>query len=285
MKEETKNEYSKAVNLAIDYINQNINNSIDLKNIADYTAISEFHFHRIFKAFVGESVGAYITRLRIENAAQKLQLSNDTLTEIAYNTGYQSQHSLSKAFKRHFGISPSAFKNLQTYFSKGISHSNNQQIELNPQIIDVEEKTLVYIRIIAKYGSITDYQVAWQKLGEYAKQQNLIRRNSEFIGLSFDDPNITNEEQCRFYACISTEISIEPKGEFGIYKINGGKFAMFTLKGSYSGLNNLYQAIYFQWLSQSNYTLRNSVSYEKYLNHPDNVAENDLLTEIYIPIN
>lgn len=284
MKENTNNEYNKAINKSVDYINGHLNESIDLKTIAEIANISEFHFHRIFKAYIGESIGAYITRLRLENAAQKLQITNFTLTEIAESTGYQSQYALSKTFKKHFGLTPSAFKNIQNYFSSQFLKPECEPIELQPNIICIESKKLVYIRIIAKYGSELDYRAAWKKLWHFAKQQDIVSERSEFIGLSFDDPNITKHEQCRFYACISTDKPIKPDGEFGIQTIEKGKFAIFTHKGAYSGLNKLYQSIYFDWFNNTSEILRNNMSFEKYLNNPEKVKEADLLTEIYIPI-
>jgi len=284
MKVDTNNEYNKAINQCIDYINGHLNEAIELKKIAEIANISEFHFHRIFKAYIGETVGAYISRLRLENAAQKLQITNFTLTEIAERTGYQSQYSLSKSFKRHFGVTPSAFKNIQTYFSSQFSNSAHEPLELHPNIVNVENKNLVYIRIIAKYGTELDYRTAWKKLWQFAKQKNIVSENSEFIGLSFDDPNITKQEQCRFYACISTNKPLIPEGEFGLQTIENGKFAVFTHQGAYSGLNRLYQSIYMDWLPSTNKKLRHSMPFEKYLNNPDKVKEADLITEVYIPI-
>ena len=284
MKEITNSEYNKAINQVVDYINEHLNESIALKTIAEFANISEFHFHRIFKAYIGESVGSYISRLRLENAAQKLQITGQTLTEIAEKSGYQTQFSLSKAFKKHFGITPSAFKNIQTYFSSQFSRPEYDPLELQPNIIDIDRKELVYIRIIGKYGSKLGFETAWKKLWQFAKQKNIVSENSEFIGLSFDDPNITKHEQCRFYACISTDKNVKPEGEFGIQTIDKGKFAVSIHKGAYSGLNRLYQSIYFEWLPQTNAILRNCMPFEKYLNNPDRVKETDLLTEIYIPI-
>jgi AraC family transcriptional regulator len=284
MKVETNSEYHKAINLTIDYINGNLNEELDLKRIAEIANISEFHFHRIFKAYIGETVGAYISRLRLENAAQKLQITNFTLTEIAERTGYQSQYSLSKSFKRHFGVTPSAFKNIQTYFSSQFSNTEHEPLQLHPNIVNIENKNLVYIRIIAKYGSELDYRSAWKKLWQYAKQKNIVSENCEFIGLSFDDPTITNHQQCRFYACISTDKPIKPEGEFGLQNIEKGKFAVFTHQGAYSGLNRLYQSIYMDWLPSTKIKIRHSMPFEKYLNNPDKVKEADLITEVYIPI-
>jgi AraC family transcriptional regulator len=284
MKADTKTGYHKAVNKAVDYINGHLRETIDLKMLAEVAGISEFHFHRIFKAHIGESPGAFISRLRLENAVQKLQLTHLTLTEIAERTGYQSQYSLSKAFKKHFGVTPSAFKNIQTYFASQLSIPANEPLDLQPDMVHLGRKQLVYIRIIAKYGEELDYAVAWRKLWAYSKQKNFLTPGSEFIGLSFDDPNITKPEQCRFYACISTDQPIVPEGEFGVQVIEEGNFAVFLHKGAYSGLNRLYQAIYFGWLTSTKEKLRSSMPFEKYLNNPDKVEETDLLTEVYIPI-
>ncbi len=284
MKKITNTEYHKSINKTIDFINGHLKEEIDLKTLASVANISKFHFHRIFKAYIGESIGAYITRLRLENVAHKLQTTNQTLTEIAEKTGYQTQYSLSKAYKKHFGITPSAFRNIETYFSGKSAKAEYEATELKPKIKEINKKELVYIRIIAEYGSKYDYEIAWKKLWEFAKKNEILNHKNEFIGLSFDDPKITKSEKCRFYACISTDKHIKPSGEFGLQTIENGKYALFTLKGSYSGLNQLYKAIYFDWLPNSNFHLRDSMPFEKYLNNPDKVVESELLTEIYIPI-
>lgn len=284
MKEITHNEYHKSINKTVDYINNNLKNQIDLKTLANLANISEFHFHRLFRAFIGESLGSYIIRLRIEKTAQLLQTTGRPLSEIAEKVGYQTSQSLSKAFKKHFGISPSAFRNLETYFFSKSKINRFQTLNLNPKIIDVNKKQLMYIRIIGKYGLKKDYSEAWHKLIQFGRERDLLRSNSEFIGLSFDAPRITNPDRCRFYACFSTDKETEAFGEFGTQTTEGGKYAVFTLKGSYSGLESIYHSIYFDWLPKSNYRLRDAMTFEKYMNHPDRVKETDLLTEIYIPI-
>ena len=153
MKEITQNEYNKSINKVVDFINNNLHNVIDLKRLAAVANISEFHFHRIFKAFIGETLGSYISRLRLERAARILQTSNNTLEIIADRTGYQTAYSLSKAFKKHFGISPSAFRNIENFFSQNTRKEKLQAIVLNPKITDIEKMELVYIRIISKYGA------------------------------------------------------------------------------------------------------------------------------------
>ena len=285
MKEETHNEYQKSLNRTIDFINNNLHTEINLNDLSRIAHISEYHFHRIFKAFIGEPIGRYLIRLRMEKAAQLLRFSDATLADIAEKTGYQSPFSLSKAFKKHFGITPSAFRNLETFFSsKMISKKSETSVKLTPKIRRIDPIELVYIRIIDQYGAEEAYHRAWKKLIDYVKKMKLFSRQNEYIGLSYDDPNITQAEKCRFYACISIDKPITPFGEFGSIRIEGGKFAVFQLRGSYAKLESFYQNIYYDWLPMSGYDLRNSMGFEKYLNHPDKVKESEILTEVYIPI-
>lgn len=284
MKEITHKEYHRSVNRAVDYINTHLRETIDLHTLSDIAQISEYHFHRIFKAFIGESAGAYITRLRLEYAAQKLQTTKLSLNEIALQSGYQSQYALSKAFKKHFGLPPSSFRNIHSFFSGHITETNYEITEVKPDITELDARDLVYIRIISAYGTPVEYRSAWKKLWKFACGKEIVDGNNEYLGLSFDDPNITHPCRCRFYACITTNKPIKPEGEFGTINIEKGRFAVFPLQGSYSGLNQLYRSIYMDWLPKSNYCLRHSMPYEKYLNNPDKVKEEDIHTEIYIPI-
>lgn len=284
MKEVTENEYQKAMNRVIDLINENLANNISLRDVAAAANISAFHFHRIFKAFIGESLGAFVLRLRMEKAAHLLQNSALNLTQVAERTGYASHYALSKAFKKHFGIPPSAFKNINSYFSQNFTAERPNLTEVDPDIKELKETRLLYIRIIAPYGSETEYDNAWKKLWKYAASKLLLTQNSDYIGLSFDNPSITRQEKCRFYACVSIESEIKPEAEFGIYKLKAGTYAVFTHKGAYAGLNDLYFSIYRKWLPASGYRLRNAMPFEKYVNDPGRFPENELITEIYIPI-
>jgi len=284
MKEKTANAWQESVNSAVDYINRHLTEPISLPQVAAVAHVSEFHFHRIFYACTGESLGSYYTRLRLERAAQLLQNSQMKLADIADKTGYQTAYALSKAFKRHFGLAPSAFRNMHTWFAAQIPKRDMPAFCPKPIIVEAPPRELMYIRIIAKYGEKAPYERAWKQLWQHAKEQLLLTGKTEYLGLSFDDPHITQDNKCRFYACITVPETTKAKGPFGRYSLPKSKYAVFTHKGSYDGLDSLYQAIYRVWLPESGKQLGNSMPFEKYLNNPDKVAPPDLLTEIHIPI-
>lgn len=283
MRETTQSSYEKAINRVVDYINKHLFESPDIKELAEIANISEYHFHRIFKIIIGENVGEFINRLRLEYIAQCLQTTTLNLSELAIKTGYGTKYALSKAFKKHFGVSPSIYRNQKNEINL-FNKNKLKTITLTPDIKEIPPKEIVYIRIIDWYGSPEAYHEAWKKLGQFAKKNNLVNNKTEFIGLSFDDPTITLPENCRFYACFTINKPVEPEGAFGVQEINGGLYAVFTLKGSYDGLMDMYYNIYIKWLQENDYKLRKGCSFEKYLNNPDHVSEEDILTEIYIPV-
>ena len=94
------------------YIRQHIDEPLDRKVLADIAGFSIPHFHRVFTACTGESAVSYVRRLHLERAGRKLRMGAVDIMEVALAAGYASHAAFSKAFKKQFGISPSAFRRL-----------------------------------------------------------------------------------------------------------------------------------------------------------------------------
>jgi AraC family transcriptional regulator len=80
--------------------------------LAEIAGFSVPHFHRIFTAHVGENIASYVRRVRMERAGRKLRMGAVDITEVALAAGYDSHAAFSRAFKQHFGLSPSEFRQL-----------------------------------------------------------------------------------------------------------------------------------------------------------------------------
>jgi AraC family transcriptional regulator len=105
-----QNPYKQLMNLVVNHIHQHINGDLSLHTLAKIASFSPFHFHRMFKAMMGETVNDYVKRIRVQKAATKLLYSNLPVTEIAFDCGFSSVSTLSRAFKQHYGVSPSAYR-------------------------------------------------------------------------------------------------------------------------------------------------------------------------------
>ncbi|WP_294967079.1 AraC family transcriptional regulator [Sulfurimonas sp.] len=130
MKKTTKDDYIQSVYKVISYIEQNYNDELTLEELSKVAGFSKYHFHRIFKSIIGESMGEYIRRVRLSNTTLKFK-TNQKITHIAINSGYETNSSFSKAFKKYFGISPKDFST-NAKIKKG-----NKMLE--PKIVEIED--------------------------------------------------------------------------------------------------------------------------------------------------
>jgi AraC family transcriptional regulator len=92
---------------SIDYIEQHLDEPLDIEEIAGKAALSPFYFQRIFGAMCGLTVGDYIRARRMTLAAQELIRSEAKVIDVAVKYGYDSPDSFTKAFQRFHGITPS----------------------------------------------------------------------------------------------------------------------------------------------------------------------------------
>ena len=108
-------EYSECIEDVKLYIREHIHEPLDRETLANIAGFSVPHFHRVFTARVGESAISYVRRVRLERAARKLRMGAVDITEVALAAGYDSHAAFSKAFKQHFGLSPSEFRQLDCW--------------------------------------------------------------------------------------------------------------------------------------------------------------------------
>lgn len=95
---------------ALDYIEKNITQDISLYDISREAGFSVPHFYRLFKRLTGDTVGAYILRRRMAMAARDLIESNKSITDIAFQYGFESHDVFTRAFIRVYGIPPSKYR-------------------------------------------------------------------------------------------------------------------------------------------------------------------------------
>lgn len=276
--------YAYRINIVLEHINKHLGDEIDLARLAEISHFSPYHFHRIFKGIVGEPVGAFIVRMRVESAARLIRYSSLSIEEIAYKVGYQAPSSLTKVFKQFYDISPNQFRNNQNFvIMKPIQINELLHIE-GPKQVELPAKQVIYIRLSGNYISL-DFSGTWRKLWKYVQENNLFSPEIEHIAIYMDDPKVTEADKLRTDLCLVTPIPAQPKGDIGVKEIPGGKYAIFTYTGSYEDLGSVYDTIYGKWLPASGYEVADMPCFEKYVNNPANTKPEDLITEIYIPIN
>ena len=265
------------------FIQNHLDEELPLERLARIAHFSPFHFHRIFKALIGEGVKEYVKRLRLERAAVLLKITDRTVLQIALEAGYQAHEAFSRAFRDLFGITPSEFRagNNPLYNHFRGEPMTTTAVSFPVRVEQVPERRVAFLRHIGPY---TLCGPTFQKLGMWAGPRGLFGPNTLMLGIGHDDPDITPADKLRYDACITVGPNFVEEGEVGVQTIPGGEHAIMTFIGPYEGLGDAYRWLYGTWLPTSGREPNAAPAYEVYLNTPMNAKPEDLLTEIYLPV-
>jgi AraC family transcriptional regulator len=109
--ESTRAEYAARMNRVVDHIQGHLADPLDLERLASVACFSPFHFHRLFTAWMRETLQAFVHRLRLERAAQLLVFDRlKSISEVALECGFSSSSGFARSFKRAFGVSASEWR-------------------------------------------------------------------------------------------------------------------------------------------------------------------------------
>lgn len=258
-----ENYYIQRVNRAIDYIEANYHTKISTLDLADVSAFSEYHFHRIFKLVTGETVNQYIKRLKMGKAKRNLVLDNKSITDIAFDFGYKSSANFARDFKQYYNQSASSVRNQGINKNALIPNS-----DLNMEYIgirDLEERTLMYKRVPTGYDTV-HIQKAFQELLGFIHKNNISYRDVTSIGIGYDDPDYIEPQKCRYDACIHLKKDMGLDiGDFNSRVFDPGKCAVYIFEGKADDFAIAWDYIFKTWISSDKYTLGNSPHFEEYL--------------------
>jgi len=268
------------------YIDEHLDEQLDLATLAEVAYFSSFHFHRLFSAWMGETLGDYLRRRRVELAAMRLAAQPRTrILNIALSVGFGSAEAFTRAFKSRFGCSPTAWREQQSsqrheksnssqanskqrqaspasFAEHEVSRKLNKEIIMKVTLIDRKPATVAYLRHLGPYG---------EPIGQFWKEtylpwavMNKLGADHARYGISHDDPSITAPEQCRYDAC--AEVSPDFMATGGALKttIPGGKYAVLSFKGTVEQAGKEWAALLRDWLPSSGLQLDGRPCFEYY---------------------
>ena len=308
-KELSKQEYTARINRVMDYISQNMDKPIDLSVMADIASFSPYHFHRIFTFIVDETPNSFLSRIRLEKAAQLLQDSRKTaISEIAFQCGFKNVSSFSRAFKAYFGVNASEFreqgkaifvkdgirygKNCKpiSKIGKNLQQVNDQfcSVEFNKLIImdtkieirQMPELNLIYCRHMGAFNKIGQ---AYEKLFKWAAPRGLVTPGTKTVTVYHDDPAITSVEKVRQDASLVVKGDVKVEGEIGKSTVPAGKYAVGHFEIKETEFEQAWNTMC-SWLTESGCQPGDGCTYELYHNDYGDHPEHKFIVDICIPV-
>ncbi len=296
-------QYISRINKVIDYIEQNLESSLELQTLAQVASFSPFHFHRVFVSVKGETLNLYIRRRRLEKAASYLITSNYTINDIATKCGFNSSASFARSFRDHFNMSASEFRNGgYNEYVKTLEKSSpvtgkhfGKVEEIRDNLLNEKKKlyqkvemryfediTVAYCRHVGEFSGIGS---AFEKLFRWAGPRGLLEvPDSKVITYYHDDPKVTRIDNLQQSACISIEPSVRVDGEIGKMVIQGGRYACARFEIDNHEFTEAWTSFYVGWLPESGYECDDKPPFELYYNNYKEHPENKFILDICIPV-
>ncbi|MDE0182202.1 MAG: AraC family transcriptional regulator [Caldilineaceae bacterium] len=286
-REETILHHRERLNAVLLHIQENLDATLTIEALSAVAGFSPFHFHRIFAAYLQETVSEYVRRIRLEWAARRLIFGEETVTQIGLAAGYETPAAFGRAFKSRFNASPRTFRAQRR---PSLHTANWEPLLLQPEIIRRPDRRLAYIRCI---GTEADSEAVWRTLQHHAAAAAARRHSASqpdkeqsFIRVCRDRPGegITPAERMRVDAGIVLEegAAFQPRGPVGLQELAGGVYAVFRHQGRRH--EALWQAIFKRWLPQSKVRLRDAPPYQESAVAPVPGRAGDEAVAIHIPL-
>ena len=274
-------DWVRTINDAIEYMEENLTEDIELADISRSVNLSAFHFQRAFTLLTGMSPAEYLRKRRLSQAGAELETGNVKVIDIALKYGFNSPESFTKAFSRFHGVSP-------TQAQKG-----------EP----IQFMSRYTVRITIEGGSIMEYKIEkWEEMDILVHAKVFHAETSENEIPKFWDEYYANEEYRKIpgylgvcaqektegdefkygIGCKASDSDGVPEG-FEIIHIPEYDWAVFKCVGpSPKAIQDTWDRIYKEWLPVSDYELIPDVDIENYL--PGDPSSKDYVSEICIPV-
>lgn len=283
----------KRMNEALGYIEENLENDIDLKEVAKIALCSEYHFQRMFSFLAGATLSEYIRRRRLTLAAFELNKSNIRVIDTAVKYGYSSADSFSRAFQGLHGITPSKARNngqsLKAYPRMTFQLSIKGGNEMNYRIEEKETFSIVGIkkRVPIIFNEVNpEISAMWESLdGEIINKLKQLS-NVEPIGLLSASTNFSEgrmEEKGELDRYIGLATNNECPSDLAELRVGASTWAVFEAVGPFpETLQNIWGRIYSEWFPSSNYEIAEGP--EILWNENKNITSPNFKSEIWIPV-
>ena len=170
-----------SINKVLDYIEENLENRIDLSKAARLACCSEYHLSRLFSSLAGLSLSEYIRHRRLTLAAFEIQSSKTRILDVAVKYGYNSADSFARAFFKQHGIKPSAAREkgavLKAYPRLSFQVLIKGEAGISYRVENVKKD----MRVIGKAHSVNmrtapdEILCLWNKMGTEGFLETLIR--------------------------------------------------------------------------------------------------------------
>lgn len=263
----------------------------DLGELAARAHFSPFHFHRLWRALTGETVGATVLRLRLLRAVDLLADESRAVTDIALAVGFGSSQAFARVVREQLDTTPTALREADAREeARARIESRRPRATAAPCQVEVVSLSPFRALLQRAVGGEDAVALAYGALFEYAARAGLLERIDGLWGIDWDDRRDVDEAECRADCLVAIGgDAFSPSGEsasgdVSLARLDGGRYARVRVVGSFRGIEPAIDAVLAAWLPGSGEALREAPVLLNYLDDPETTPEAALRTDVHVPL-
>lgn len=276
-------DYLDRINRPVDYVTRHLDQPLRLEDVAKAACFSSYHFHRIFRALMGETLASFVKRVRLERSVYLLShRKGASLTEIALACGFSSSSDFSRSFRGYYRVAPSRFdvehfrlsgrKAMQVSLTPPNERNRLKRLPAgkNPDGFAVTLRKLparrvAYIRVHHPYeGNHVAKAVA--QLLAWAEASGLA--DGQWLGYQWEDPEIVPLDKCRYDVGLEVPGTTLADRVVSINTFPPCLIAEIEIKGSIDLELRALDWLYLTWLPGSGYAPAHQPAFEAWNGRP-----------------
>jgi AraC family transcriptional regulator len=250
------------IEAVLDHVDEHLGDDLSLERLAQLAAISPFHFHRLFLAWTGETVKCFVRRRRLESAAGRLRhCPEEKITVLALNCGFSSPEAFARAFREHFGMTPSQWR---TGGWTAWRTPANDPCHGRAFRVEVKRSAPVdYLFMRARGDYAAQTAGLWDRFLPIVHSLGLSSQPLAFFGL--DDPDIAGPSNCRMDACVQLPPGwSDPGVRLLRHRFDARWIASLSYDGPAHGIGQGWHSLLTDWLPGSTFAMGEGHFFERY---------------------
>ncbi|GKU77489.1 AraC family transcriptional regulator [Paenibacillus sp. L3-i20] len=274
---------------ALDYMETQMEERLNIEEIAKVACMSTFHFQRMFQMLTGFTVAEYIRKRKLTLAAQELAATAIKVLDLSLKYGYDSPESFSKAFRKIHGITPSEARiegvNLKAFPRITFNLSLKGDKEMDYRIEEKPTFTVIgkMLHTTCKNGeNLQNIPRFWEESNQNGTVDELMDMavDDKSLGICFD-MNFDTEEFSYMIACRAKANATSET--YTIREVPALKWAVFTNIGPVpTTLQKTIARVYQEWFPATGFEHSGGPDMEVY--DSGDIFADDYKTEIWVPI-